>query len=109
MLVATATGPDPYFAGPLVTVPTDEVSRIVIRARVSQEGGFSVFWALGDLGFSQDRLAGTNAIPADGQFHDAVVDPSSHAQWRDTIRRVRLDPPGDAGAITEIESIRLEP
>jgi len=109
MLVVTATGPDPYFAGPLVTVPTDEVSRIVIRARVSQEGGFSVFWGLGDVAFNQDRYTSTNAIPADGEFHDAVAEVSGFAEWRDTLRRLRLDPPGGAGAITEIESIRLEP
>ena len=108
-LVATATGGDPYFSGPLVSIPTDTIERIVIRAKATAPGSFQVFWGLGDAGNLPERSAATEPIPADGQFHDAVLTLSAHAEWKGTLRRLRLDPPGGEGSVTEIESIRLEP
>ena len=108
-LVVTATAGDPYFSGPRLALPSDEIGKIVIRARVTQAGTFQVFFANDAGGYAPERSVTTSPIAADGAFHEAVAEVTGHPQWRGTLRRLRLDPPGGESVVTEIESIRLEP
>ena len=108
-LVAKATGPDPYFSGPILNLPCAVVSHIEIRIRVSHAGTCQLFWAGDQGGYSPARSLSTPAIPADGAFHQVRVESGTHPKWRGTLTQLRLDPPGQTGATSEIEWIRLTP
>ena len=106
-LVVAATGPDPYFSGPALDLPCQAAGRIVMRVRVSKPGSLQVFWASDQGGYTPARSLHTPHVPADDKFHDIRVEAGKHNEWRGTLKQLRLDPPGQAGARCEIEWIRL--
>ena len=98
-LEVTITGSDPYFSGPLLTVPANQLLRLTVRLRSETGGGGQVFAHSPATG--HDMLADFSAPR--GQWKDVRVDLPALT----TAHRLRLDPPGTTGRCV-IASIRLE-
>ena len=106
-LKVTGTGGDPYFAGPPLKVPANAIKAVEINVRVSGPGGFQLFYAVNGAGFDAEQTVSASAPPADGKFHTVRFNVADSAGWTGLVTRLRFDPPGGAGAVTEFSWVKL--
>ncbi|NUQ01392.1 MAG: hypothetical protein HUU35_16230, partial [Armatimonadetes bacterium] len=106
-LILTATGDDPYLSGPPLALPATGIKQVVVRARVTSAGPLTIFFATDSGGYSEQQLLRTAPIPADGRWHEVSAKAANHPRWTGQLRRLRLNPPGSRGAVTEIAAIAL--
>lgn len=104
-----AEGDDPYFSGPPLDHDSAGIERIVIRAKSTVAGTPQIFWSNEAGGYSPAHSLSGPELPADGQFHDLVFAVAGRPGWAGRLLRLRIDPPGGAGAVMVIEEIRFEP
>ncbi|VGO14037.1 hypothetical protein PDESU_02594 [Pontiella desulfatans] len=103
---ATAGDPQVFKAG--FSFPGSASSGVLVRLRSSVSGGVDLFWGrVGADGYAADRRINVG-YSGSGEFQTVFFEAAGHDQWDEqTITRLRLDPPGGAGAFFDIDWIRV--
>jgi len=110
MLLARASGDDPYMASPEIDIVAMEIGNVevtmrVITAQPTIEG--RVYWHASSSQDFEPGLFQTFAVRADGEFHTYRVDMAKSPLYiGDRILRLRLDP-ADTAADISIRMIRI--
>ncbi len=102
----TAGDPQVYKAG--FSFPGSASSGLLVRMRSSVAGGMDLFWGRsGADGYAAARRISVS-YTGTGEFQTIFFSCSGHEEWDEqTITRLRLDPPGGAGATFDIDWIRV--
>lgn len=105
---------DPAIASAPLQLRASEFSQLRVRLRLTAEAP-GAEPEHGQLYWSTDRFAESGAtqadftIPADGHWHELVLDVASNPRWRGRITRLRFDPCERPGVTVEIDWLRLRP
>ncbi len=91
-LLITCTGDDPQAIGPDTSFSAEAYGAVKVRAKTPFATPARLYFATTDApGFAEARAVDVD-IPADGAFHDVIVDLHAHPSWKGTITKLRLDP-----------------
>ena len=110
-LLITAANTDPAIE---LSIPLQRLSdywQVVVRMKASKDalGPVRFFWAPAD-NRTNERMAISVPIVADGEFHDYAFRVGVMKEWYDTeIMRLRFDPCESAYSTCVVQSIALEP
>jgi hypothetical protein len=104
-LVVRGTGGDPFIGSPPLLMEASQIGSVAVRLRTRESGGIQLFWAR-DRGFVPEQAA-TASVTAGDEFTEVVFPVRSQTLWVGTLTALRLDPPGGAGNVTEIEAVEL--
>jgi hypothetical protein len=104
-------GDDPQLLSPILNLDASVVKRVVVRALNSpgNDDQMQLFWSStsDDNSFSEEASCWIQ-IPSDGVWGQYILDPSNNTLWKNTIRRLRLDPVrAGNGSLWELDHIRF--
>jgi subtilisin family serine protease len=92
VLEATTTGDDPGLRSPdKLGLDPEVVTQVEITLRVERHHRAELYWKTDKAGFANKRSK-SFWINGDGQLHTYKLDLSQHAEWKDTIQQIRVDP-----------------
>jgi hypothetical protein len=105
---------DPALTSPPLLTRAAEFKKLHFRMRVTAgEGGPAVdhgqlFWSTELLQESEATSAAFQVL-RDGQWHEYTLNVAANPRWRGRITRLRFDPCEQAGAMVELDWLRLGP
>jgi hypothetical protein len=106
------SSPDPAITLPVGKIRANNYRQIVVRVRITppREDGapdrLQLFWKSTTATLSEATSVHAE-VPADGKFHDCVLEVGANPRWRGRIESFRLDPCSRSDATVEIDEIRL--
>jgi surface antigen len=90
---------DPYLLSPILSIPADDYSHLVIRmANSAEDTGGKIYFTTSTSPTFDEAKSIPFTTNNDGQWWDYQVPAQSHPEWQGTITRIRVDPVGAGNA-----------
>jgi hypothetical protein len=108
LLAGSVAAADPQVFRTGFSFPGSASSGLLVRMRSSVNGRVDLFWGrAGADGYAAERRVSMSCT-GNGEFQTLFFALTGHEQWDEkTITRLRIDPPGGAGATFDVDWIRL--
>ena len=108
LLAGSVTAEDPQVIKSGFFFPGSASSGLLVRMRSSVNGRVQLFWGrVGADHYSSAMFADVD-YSGHGEFQTLFFSCTGHGEWDEqTITRLRIDPPGGAGAVFDIDWIRV--
>lgn len=110
-LTVRATGRDPYFFSPSVSMPGVKSGELILRAAFEGGVGSVRVYFVTDLSpqWGEDKTIAT-AVRADGTMREVRIPVGQHDKWRGTILDYRFDlePDGPPGSVMRLASVAYD-